>query len=249
MSPALAGGFFTTELPGKPLEPSTNLCDATWRGQVWCFCQEGASSSAHLGELLKQGDLSRIFSQLRFPLHKRDPGKGGVKHLVQRQKWWQISHLGANQVELETWRTNGVKERKQKIKGGGRNGGRGRQEGREEWGREEKEESKMLLLLPLHPVKGKGGKKRYIYLNAEFQKLARRDRKPSSVINGKKWTKTIEWERLEISSRRWDNNGKLHAKMGSIKDRNCMDLTEAEDNKKRWKNAQKNYIKKIFMTQ
>ena len=37
--------------------------------------------------------------------------------------------------------------------------------------------------------------------------------------------------------------------MGSIKDRNCTDLTEAEDNKKRWKNAQKNYIKKIFMTQ
>ena len=158
MSSALVGGFFTAELPGKPLEPSTNLCDATWRGQVWCFCQEEASSSAHLGELLKQGDLSPIFSQLRFPLHNGDPGKGGVKHLVQWQKWWQISHWGANQMELRTWRTNSVKERKQKIKGGGRNGGRGRQGGREEWGREEKEESKMLLLLPLHPVKGKGEK-------------------------------------------------------------------------------------------
>ena len=46
-----------------------------------------------------------------------------------------------------------------------------------------------------------------------------------------------------------DTKATFHAKMGSIKDRNCMDLTEAEDNKKRWKNAQKNYTKKIFMTQ
>ena len=43
--------------------------------------------------------------------------------------------------------------------------------------------------------------------------------------------------------------GTFHAKMDSIKDRNGMDLTEAEDIKKRWKNTQKNYTKKIFMTQ
>ena len=43
--------------------------------------------------------------------------------------------------------------------------------------------------------------------------------------------------------------GTFHAKMGSIKDRNGMDLTDAEDIKKRWKNTQKNYTKKIFMTQ
>ena len=46
-----------------------------------------------------------------------------------------------------------------------------------------------------------------------------------------------------------DTNGKFHAKMGSIKDRNSMDLTEAEDIKKRWQNTQKNYTKKIFTTQ
>ena len=50
---------------------------------------------------------------------------------------------------------------------------------------------------------GKGEKERYSHLNAEFQIIARRKiRKPSSVINAKKWRKTIEWERLEISSRK-----------------------------------------------
>ena len=52
--------------------------------------------------------------------------------------------------------------------------------------------------------------------------------------NAKKQRKTIEWERLEISSRKLDTKGTFHAKMGSIKDRNGMDLTEAEEIKKRW---------------
>ena len=59
-------------------------------------------------------------------------------------------------------------------------------------------------------------------------------RKPSSVINAKKQRKTTECERLEISSRKLDTKGTFHAKMGTIKDRNCMDLTEAKDIKKRW---------------
>ena len=46
-----------------------------------------------------------------------------------------------------------------------------------------------------------------------------------------------------------DTKGRFHAKIGSIKDRNGRDLTEAEDIKKRWKNTQKNCTKKIFMTQ
>ena len=56
-------------------------------------------------------------------------------------------------------------------------------------------------------------------------------------------------KKKKISSRNRDTKGTFHAKMGSIKDRNGMDLTEAEDIKKRWKNTQKNYTKKIFMTQ
>ena len=52
-------------------------------------------------------------------------------------------------------------------------------------------------------VKSKGEKKRYKHLNAEFQRIARREiRKPSSAINAKKWRKATEWERLEISSRK-----------------------------------------------
>ena len=60
-------------------------------------------------------------------------------------------------------------------------------------------------------------------------------RKPSSVINAKKQRKTTEWERLEIFFKKIrDTKGTFHAKKGSIKDRNSMDLTEAEDIKKGW---------------
>ena len=58
-------------------------------------------------------------------------------------------------------------------------------------------------------------------------------RKPSSVINAKKQRKTIEWERLEIRSI-GGTKGRFNAKMGTIKDRNGMDVTEAEDIKKKW---------------
>ena len=69
-------------------------------------------------------------------------------------------------------------------------------------------------------------------------------RKPSSTINAKKQRKTIEWERLEISSRKLDTKGTFHAKMGTIKDRNGMDLTEAEDIKKRWQEYTEELCKK-----
>ena len=58
-------------------------------------------------------------------------------------------------------------------------------------------------------------------------------RKPSSVISAKKQRKTIVWVRRKISSRKLDTKGTFHAKMDSIKDRHVMDLTEAEDTKKR----------------
>ena len=69
-------------------------------------------------------------------------------------------------------------------------------------------------------------------------------RKPSSVINAKKQRKTREWERLEISSKIRDTKGTFHQKMGTIKDRNGTDLTEAEDIKKRWQEyTEELYIK------
>ena len=59
-------------------------------------------------------------------------------------------------------------------------------------------------------------------------------KKPSSVISVKKQRKTIEWERRDLFKKIRDIKATFHAKMGSIKDRNGMDLTEAEDFKKRW---------------
>ena len=73
-------------------------------------------------------------------------------------------------------------------------------------------------------------------------------RKPSSVINEQKQRKTIEQERLEISSRK-SEIPREHAKMGKIKDRNGMKLTEAQDIKK-WQNyTEELYKKKILLTQ
>ena len=66
------------------------------------------------------------------------------------------------------------------------------------------------------------------------------------MINAKKQRKTIEWERLEISSRKLDTKGTFHAKMGTIKEKNGMDLTEAKDIKKRWQEYIEELYKKDF---
>ena len=75
--------------------------------------------------------------------------------------------------------------------------------------------------------------------------------KPSSVINAKK--KKEENNRMgktrDLFKKIRDTKGRFHAKMGTIKDRNDMDLTKAEDIKTGVKNTKKNYTKKIFMTQ
>ena len=83
-------------------------------------------------------------------------------------------------------------------------------------------------------AKSKGEKERYTHLNAECQRIARRDKKAFLSINAKKWRKTTEWERLDISSKNSRYQGNISCKEGLDKDRNGMDLTEAEDMKKRW---------------
>ena len=62
-------------------------------------------------------------------------------------------------------------------------------------------EEVLQIAVKRREAKGKEEKERYMHLNAEFQRIARRDKKLSSVINAKKQRKTIDWERLEISSR------------------------------------------------
>ena len=76
-------------------------------------------------------------------------------------------------------------------------------------------------------VKSNGKRENYTHLNAEFQ-IARRDKKAFIGDQCKEIEKTIEWERLEISSRKLEIP-REHLMQRTIKDRNGMDLTEAED--------------------
>ena len=84
-------------------------------------------------------------------------------------------------------------------------------------------------------VKGKGEKERYTHLNAEFQRIASRDKKAflsdqcKEIEENNKMGKT-----RDLFKKIRDTKGTFHAKMGSIKDRNSMDLTEAEGIEKRW---------------
>ena len=84
-------------------------------------------------------------------------------------------------------------------------------------------------------VKSKGDKERYKHLNAEFQRVARRDKKNFLRDQCKE---TEEKDRVgktrDLFEKIRDKKGTFHAKKGKIKDRNYMDLTEAEDIKKRW---------------
>ena len=96
-------------------------------------------------------------------------------------------------------------------------------------------------------VKSKGEKERYKHMNAEFQRIARRDKKAFLSDQCKEIEENNRMGKTrDLFKKTRDTKGKFHAKMGSIKDRNGMDLTEAEDIKKRWQNTQKNCTKKIF---
>ena len=92
-------------------------------------------------------------------------------------------------------------------------------------------------------MKDKGEQERYIHLNAEFQRIARRDKKAflsdqrKEIEENNRMGKTRDlFEKIR------DTEGKFHAKIGTIKDRNGMDLTEAEDIKKRWQE----YIEELY---
>ena len=98
-------------------------------------------------------------------------------------------------------------------------------------------------------AKSKGEKERYKHLNAEFLRTARRDKK---AFLSDQCKEIEEKNRLgktrDLFKKIRDTKGTFHAKMGSIKDRNGRDVTEAKDIK-RWQETQKNCTKKIFTTQ
>ena len=92
-------------------------------------------------------------------------------------------------------------------------------------------------------MKGKGEKDRYTHLNAEFQRIARRDKKAFLSDQCKEIKENNRMgETRDLFKKTRDTKGTYHAKIGSIKDRNSMDLTEAEDIKKRWQE----YTEKLY---
>ena len=99
-------------------------------------------------------------------------------------------------------------------------------------------------------MKGKGEKEIYTHWNAEFQRIARRDKKAflgdqrKEIEENNRMGKTRDpFKKIR------DTKGTFHAKVGSIKDRNGMDLTEAEDIRKRWQEYTEELYRKILMTQ
>ena len=111
-------------------------------------------------------------------------------------------------------------------------------------------EETLQIAVKRREVKSKGEKERYKHLNAEFQRIARRDKKAflsnqcKDIEENNRMGKT-----RDLFKKIRDTKGTFHAKMGSKKDSNGLDLTEAEDIKKRWQEYKKKCTKEIFMTQ
>ena len=110
-------------------------------------------------------------------------------------------------------------------------------------------EEALQIAVKRREAKSKGEKERYTHLNAEFQIIARRDKK--ALLSGQ--CKEIEennrmGKTRDLFKKIRDTKGTFHAKMGSIKDRNGMDLTEQKILRRGGKNTQ-NYMKNILMTQ
>ena len=94
-------------------------------------------------------------------------------------------------------------------------------------------------------AKGKGEKERYTHLNAEFQRIARRDKKAFLSDQCKEIEENNRMGKTRnLFKKIRDTKGVLHAKMGTVKDRNGMDLTEAEDIKEMWQECTEELYKK-----
>ena len=99
-------------------------------------------------------------------------------------------------------------------------------------------EEALQIAVKRRKVKSKGEKQRYKHLNAEFQRIARKD-KCKEIEENNRMGKT-----RDLFKKIRDTKGTFHAKMSSIRDRNCMDLTEAEDIKKRWQKKHRRTVQK-----
>ena len=103
----------------------------------------------------------------------------------------------------------------------------------------------LQIVLKRREAKSKGEKERYKHLNVEFQRIARRDKKAFLSDQCKEREENNRMGKTrDLFKKIRDIKGIFHAKMGSIKDRNGMDLTEAEDIKKRWQEYTEELYKK-----
>ena len=110
-------------------------------------------------------------------------------------------------------------------------------------------EEALQIAVKRREVKSKEKKERYTHLNAEFQRIARRDKKAFLSDQCKEIKENNRMGKTRnLFKKIRDTKGTFHAKMGTIKERNGMDPTEAEDIKKGGKNTQKNCTKKILTT-
>ena len=102
-----------------------------------------------------------------------------------------------------------------------------------------------LQIAEKREAKGQGEKERYTYLNAEFQRIAGRDKKAFLSNQCKEIEENNRMGKTrDLFKKIRDTKGTFHAKMGTIKDRNGMDLTEAENIKKRWQEYTEELYKK-----
>ena len=96
-------------------------------------------------------------------------------------------------------------------------------------------EEALQIAVKTREAKSKGEKERYTYLNAEFQRIARRDKKAFLSDQCKEIEENTSMGKTrDLFKKIRDTKGIFHAKLSTLKDRNGMDLTEAEDIKKRW---------------
>ena len=96
-------------------------------------------------------------------------------------------------------------------------------------------EKALQIAVKRREAKNKGEKERYTHLNAEFQRIARRDKKSFFILQCKEIEGNNRMGKTrDLFKKVRDTEGTFHAKMGTIKDRNSMELTEAEDSKKSW---------------
>ena len=110
-------------------------------------------------------------------------------------------------------------------------------------------EEALQIAMKRREVKGKGEKERYTHLNAEFQRIAQRDKKAFLSDQVKEMEENNRMRKTrDLFKKIRDIKGTFHAKMVTTKDRICMDLTEAGDIKKWQEYTEELYKKKIFMT-